>query len=185
MLDFASALFDADIPGLDRVHFEISIGSTPTITHFENRLHNGLSITEVRPGNYVFNDGIQVALGVARLKDCALTVYSRVISKHRDDRSYERVFLDAGKKVLTSDVGFRTEGYGILLHSPSNMIALPHARVTKLSEEHGWVEVPGGSTLEVGDSVRIVPNHACTCVSTQDEMYLVDADEVARRLSAI
>lgn len=54
----------------------------------------------------------------------------------------------------------------------------PHAVIDRLSEEHGWLRVPGGATFDVGDAVRIVPNHACVTVATQDHAYLVDGDEV-------
>jgi D-serine deaminase-like pyridoxal phosphate-dependent protein len=30
----------------------------------------------------------------------------------------------------------------------------------------------------VGDTVRIIPNHACVVVNTQREVYVVDGDEV-------
>ncbi len=184
MLVFASSLFDAGVLEIEREHFEISIGSTPTMSVFRNVARNGLTVTEIRPGNYVFNDAIQVALEVAPLRDCALTVLTSVISRHRNPRdSHERLFLDAGRKVLTSDTGYRTNGYGIVLHSASKMHALPHARIGKLSEEHGWVDVPGGSTLAVRDRVRVVPNHACVVVNTQRSIYLVDGEQVVREIS--
>lgn len=157
--------------------FEISIGSTPSMAYFENRTHEGFRITEIRPGNYVFHDAMQVGLGVTDLSHCALTVLSTVVSKHRE-HGRERVYLDAGKKILTGDTGYGTDGHGIIVYNPVTMTALPHARITTLSEEHGWVEVPGGSTLQVGDRVRVVPNHACVSVDTQDRVYLVDDGEV-------
>ena len=39
-------------------------------------------VTELRPGNYVYFDRTQVALGAASLDDCALTVLATVVSKH-------------------------------------------------------------------------------------------------------
>ena len=64
-------------------------------------------------------------------------------------------------------------------HAPGLVLrGAPHARLTALSEEHGWVQVRGGGTYSVGDRVRVVPNHACVAVNTQDEIYLVDGDEV-------
>ncbi len=167
-----AGLIDANEP------FTISIGSTPTMAAFENRSVDGFRITEIRPGNYVFNDAIQVALGAATLADCALTVLATVVSKHRDRDGSERVFIDAGKKVLTTDTGADTDGYGIVLYNASTMTRLPHARITALSEEHGWMKFHGGSTLSVGDRVRIVPNHACVVVATRSELHLVDGDEV-------
>ena len=58
------------------------------------------------------------------------------------------------------------------------MDPLPHAVMNRLSEEHGWVRVRGGSILRVGDRVRVVPNHACVVVNTQKVLYVVDGDEV-------
>jgi len=176
MLAFAGRL--AELPGIERSSFEISIGSTPSMRHFENRTVDGFSITEIRPGNYVFHDLTQVGLESADLKDCALTVLATVISKHRDPDGQERLFLDAGKKVLTSDGAYDHSGYGCLLYSARLMEPLPHAQITGLSEEHGWVKIKGGATLNVGDRVRLVPNHACVVVNTQDRLFVVDGEKV-------
>jgi D-serine deaminase-like pyridoxal phosphate-dependent protein len=183
MLEFARRIYEAGIDLPERGQFEISIGSTPTMSAFSNRNAEGFSITEIRPGNYIFNDAIQIALGVTRPQDCALTVLSTVVSRHRDSRSHERLFIDAGRKVLTSDQGFGTPGFGQIVHSPSTMSPLPHARVSKLSEEHGWLTVPGGSTMLVGDRVRIIPNHACVVMNTQDRAYIVSGEKVVREIS--
>ena len=56
---------------------EISVGATPTL-----RFSAGSTgVTELRPGNYVYFDRTQVALGAATLDDCALTVLATVVSK--------------------------------------------------------------------------------------------------------
>ena len=189
MLQFASALHKAGVKSaqpntVDRQgRFEISIGSTPSMRYFENRSHDGFTVTEIRPGNYVFNDAIQKALGAATLSECALTVQATVISKHRNANGTERLFLDAGRKMFTSDTGYNTDGYGIIMYNTRHMKALPHARVTGLSEEHGWVNVSGGSTMDVGNQVRVVPNHACVVVNNQDHLYLVDGNEVVEKIS--
>jgi len=149
---------------------------------FENAERGGFRITEIRPGNYVYYDAMQVSLGAATLDDCALTVEATVVSRHRDRSGQDRLYLDAGKKVLTADTGALTEGYGIILYNPADMVPHPHARLTGLSEEHGWVKVRGGATFGVGDRVRIVPNHACVTVHTQDTFYLVDDGEVVDEL---
>lgn len=41
-------------------------------------------ITEIRPGNAIFYDMVQVGLGVAKREQCALTVLSSVVSVKRD-----------------------------------------------------------------------------------------------------
>lgn len=177
MLSFASKLAHSGVTSSDAA-FEISIGSTPSIRYFENVERDGLSITEIRPGNYVFNDCIQVALEVVDWSECAITVHTSVISKRRDTNGTERLFLDAGKKVFTSDSAPGRDGFGAILYNPRTMEPLPHAVITGLSEEHGWVRVPGGATLAVGDRVRVVPNHACVVVNTQKVLYVVEGDEI-------
>ncbi len=160
---------------------ELSVGSTPTMSRFENAQRGPFRITEIRPGNYVFHDAQQVALGAATLDDCALTVLAQVTSIQPDDEGGSRVFLDAGKKIFTTDTGFGTDGFGVPLYNPFRMKPLPHARLRALSEEHGWLAVPGASTFDVGDRVRVVPNHACVVVNTVDEVAVVDGEVVIAR----
>lgn len=176
LLSAAAVLGAADL--LDPATAELSIGSTPGLSQFTPAERDGFLITEIRPGNYVFLDAMQVALGAARLTDCALICVGTVVSKRRSDGGTERVITDAGKKILTSDTGRGVEGYGVVLYSPRTMAVNPHARVTGLSEEHGWVDTPGGSIYDVGDPVFIVPNHACTAVATRGQLYVVEGDEV-------
>ncbi|HCR49209.1 MAG TPA: hypothetical protein DIW24_06250 [Bacteroidetes bacterium] len=58
------------------------------------------------------------------------------------------------------------------------MLPQPHTRITSLSEEHAWVQVAGGATLNVGDRVRLLPNHACVVVHTQPQLFAVEGEEV-------
>jgi D-serine deaminase-like pyridoxal phosphate-dependent protein len=176
LLSLAGRLADAGL--LDPESAVLSLGSTPTFSRFVNRSVDGLRITEVRPGNYVFHDAQQVALGTVGLESCALTCQATVISLRRDEDGTERYFVDAGKKVLTSDGGWDVSGYGTLLYSPKTMVPNPHAEIVALSEEHGWIEVPGGAVHEVGDRLRIVPNHACVAVATQRRLYVVEGEQV-------
>ena len=189
MIEFAITLHQAGIesaqPNVEPStshRFEISIGSTPSMRYFKNNADQGFTVTEIRPGNYVFNDAIQEALGVASLQECSLTVQATVISKHRNPNGTERLFLDAGRKMFTSDTGANTHGFGIPLYNARTMQHLPHARISGLSEEHGWVHVPGGSTMDVGNRVRVVPNHACVVVNNQDHMYLIEGEDVVETL---
>jgi len=183
MLDVTVRFHEAGIEGVvPGSGFEISIGSTPSMKYFENLTVRGFSVSEIRPGTYIFHDATQVGLASAKRTDCAATVLATVVSKQRDNTGQERLFLDAGRKVLTSDTGYGTQGYGILLYNTQTMEPLPHACLSGLSEEHGWVSVTGGATLDVGDRVRLVPNHVCVAVNTQDVLYLVDGEEVVESL---
>jgi len=175
LLQLAARLRAAGVEGVVPGQITLSIGSTPTMAVFENRTAEGFRITEVRPGNYVVYDAMQVSLGAAALDDCALTVLATVISR-RTEGDMTRLYLDAGKKVLTTDTGAHTRGHGLLLRSPEARTPLARATIGALSEEHGWVQVDGDVPIAVGDRVQLLPNHACVTMGTQDVFTLQHAD---------
>ena len=139
---------------------EVSVGSSPsakTATDFRG-------VTEVRPGNYVFNDGMQVANGTARIEDCALSVVATVISRPAPDRAV----LNVGSKLLGSDRGKNasdTGGYGLVLEPERQVL-------TRLYEEHGVIDAANG--LRVGQRVRLLPTHACIVANLARTVALVD-----------
>jgi D-serine deaminase-like pyridoxal phosphate-dependent protein len=142
-------------------------GSTPTAW----RAQAAGPLTELRPGNYVFHDATQVALGVCSQAQCALRVLATVVSRPTP----QRVVLDAGSKALGRErMTPRTPGYGLLLgdHAP-----LP---VGALYEEHAIVEAPAGTRglPRVGDRVELLPNHACVTANLHDRYVLRRGEEV-------
>jgi D-serine deaminase-like pyridoxal phosphate-dependent protein len=150
---------------------EISVGATPTL-RFSAR-QSGL--TELRPGNYVYFDRTQVALGAATLDDCALTVLATVVSAPAADR----IILDCGSKTLTTDQArgiTKASGFGLVLQDDGT--ADESLSVERLSEEHATVRVSGRTQLKPGDRVRVVPNHSCVVSNLVDVVRLVDGDEV-------
>jgi D-serine deaminase-like pyridoxal phosphate-dependent protein len=153
---------------------ELSVGATPT-ARFSARLPE---ITELRPGNYVYYDRMQVGLGAAEWDDCALTVLARVVSRPEP----RRVILDAGSKTLTSDLvrGAAAPGYGVIQQALDDPTPDERFVIERLSEEHATVRVVNGTTTLVpGDLVRIIPNHACVVSNLVDEAWVVNGDEVA------
>jgi len=152
---------------------EISVGATPTL-RFSVRQRG---LTELRPGNYVYFDRTQVALGAAALDDCALTVLATVVSKHSD-----RIILDCGSKTLTNDQArgiVNAAGYGAILAGDGSPPQIDETlTIERLSEEHATVRVTGGTRLEPGDRVRVVPNHSCTVSNLVDVVRLVDGEQV-------
>ncbi|WP_263818533.1 alanine racemase [Salinibacter sp.] len=183
MLSVASALAETDGVNVTPDNFEISVGSTPSMAAFTNATRDGFRVTEIRPGNYVMHDAMQVALGAATLGDCALTVRTTVVSTQQKPDGTAHAFVDAGKKVFTTDTGYGTEGHGVALANAAQMGPHPNLHVDHLSEEHGWLTMTGDADLTVGDRLRIVPNHACVTVATQDTLHVVDGPSVVDRWS--
>ena len=134
--------------------FECSVvatGSTPT---FEADVKDGL-YTELRPGNYVFHDAIQIALGVAKEEDCALKVLATVVSNPREGT----YIIDCGSKCLGLDKGAhgvsQVAGFGRVVGSPGLIIE-------SLSEEVGVIKAQDTTKLKIGDQIEIIPNHSCS-----------------------
>ena len=146
----------------------VSAGGTPRMWECERLLP---TVTEYRVGTYAFHDRNTVAAGAAGLDDVALTVHATVVSRPTRGRA----ILDAGSKALSSDLSSEP-GYGLILEAPRSTIE-------KLNEEHAYVAVAPGDSLELGQVVRIVPNHACVVSNLFDELVLVDGEEPARTLA--
>lgn len=141
-----------------------SIGTTPT----SYRMGNGDGITEIRPGNYVFHDATQVAMGMVEPKRCAVSVAATVVSRPAADR----LILDAGSKALGADrLSPRTTGFGLV---PGH----PELLVQRLYEEQAIVVVRGACDLRVGDRVQVIPNHSCTTVNLHSEYLVVEDDSI-------
>lgn len=149
----------------------LSAGSTPTAVH----VAAVPGLTELRVGNYIFNDLTQVRLGVCSLEDCALTVLGTVISLPEGGN---RVILDTGSKILTSDKG----AHASQTVTHFGYIPEKNTYLSRLSEEHGIIDAPA-APFSLGEKVRIVPNHACPVMNLVDEAYLADGDKVIRVIS--
>ncbi|AZO70023.1 MAG: D-TA family PLP-dependent enzyme [Mesorhizobium sp.] len=144
----------------------ISSGGTPDMW----RSGDDSIVTEYRPGTYIYLDRYQVAKGVGTLDDCALTVLATVVSHPTPTRA----ILDSGSKALSSDT--------LGLPDFGELLGVPGARVTGLSEEHGNVTLAEGARLRIGERVRVVPDHCCVVTNLFDQVHLIDGDQVLETL---
>lgn len=137
----------------------VSAGSTPTA-----ELCTAPVITEIRPGEYIFNDHDNVRIGDCRPEQIGLFVASTVVS----DQGHGHVILDAGTKALGRE-GNPDRGFGAV---PSIGGAL-----SRLNEYHGFLALPeGGTRPAVGAIVPIVPHHVCPVVNSFEELIIADRD---------
>ncbi|WP_246591215.1 D-TA family PLP-dependent enzyme [Aminobacter anthyllidis] len=142
----------------------VSGGGTPDLYAMKRHA----SLTEYRPGSYIYNDRSLVAAGACGVEDCALTVLTTVISSPARGRT----IVDAGTKVLTSDL-FGMSGYGMVLERAD-------CSVISLNEEHGRIEYASEQAPVVGELLRIVPNHACVVSNMVDSVHLVRGEYYVR-----
>jgi D-serine deaminase-like pyridoxal phosphate-dependent protein len=125
-------------------------------------------LTEVRAGTYVYGDRMCIADGSVGLEDCALRLRVTVVSRPTS----ERAIVDAGSKALTSDTAPSLDGYG-------HVVEYPAARIPMLNEEHGYLDLTACSERpEIGETLTIVPNHACGTTNMHDEVVAHRGGEI-------
>ena len=155
--------------------WEICVGSTPSI--WAQRDFTG--ITEIKPGNYVFNDLTQLSIGVVGWDQLALTIAATVVSAND---TY--LIIDTGSKTLTSDLGPHGNnsitGHGRAFTLDEIPGEHPGRTITKLSEEHGWI-AHNGKPLPLGTHLVIYPNHSCPVVNLTDRISVTEnGEEIAQ-----
>ena len=146
------ALEDAGLPAA-----VVSGGSTPTLW----QTHRLPQVTEVRPGTCIYNDRDILQMGACEDRDLAYSVLATVVSTAVPGQAV----VDAGSKALAKET-LRAGGGGF-----GAVLGRPEVRVRALSEEHGVLDLSDTDWRpEVGDRLRLVPNHVCVSVNLQDHV---------------
>lgn len=147
-----------------------SIGSTPTASVVERFTE----CDEVRPGNYVFYDAFQAAIGSCSLEDCGVSVLTTVVGSYPERQS---MIVDAGALALSKDVGpdhvNPACGYGVVCDLAGNRLPM---RIAALSQEHG--KIVTDAPVPVGTRLRIFPNHSCLTAAMFDTYHVVEGGSV-------
>ena len=150
---------------------EVSVGSTPTMCVTEDLT----GVTEIRPGNYALFDRFQAAIGSCSLDDVAISILATVIGAYPN-----RLILDCGALALSKDPGpVHADpdcGYGLL--RTVDMRPVEALSLVGLSQEHGKAKGAGAQHFQVGDRLRVVPNHSCLTMACFDEAHIVDGHQV-------
>jgi len=167
-----------DTPG--RLDLKLSVGDTPCCSAVDD--FSG--VDEIRPGNFVFYDLMQLQIGSCTETQMAAAAVCPVVGIYPERNqvvihggavhlSKESLQLEDGRKIygqlgqLETPPGGRSAGLG-------NVLA--DAPVISLSQEHGVIEVPDGISedLEIGDLVVIWPVHSCLmCDLQQGEIVIL------------
>lgn len=137
---------------------KISVGDTPgcsLMTDFEG-------IDEVRPGNFVYYDYMQLKKDVCSPKDIAATVFCPVVDVNPERNEvvihggaihFSKEFVKAGDNI----------SYGKVIRHIGKLNTEADGNLISLSQEHGVILVESGEILnyQVGDLVEVIPVHSC------------------------
>ena len=151
----------------------LSVGDTPTCTAVE--VFTG--VDEVRPGNFVFFDLMQLEAGVCEEAALAAALACPVLAV---DAARRRLVLHGGAVHLSKEALDTAAGpvYGRLGTATAESFGrlLDTAVVTSLTQEHGIVTVDPPSWdhltagLQPGDRVLVFPVHSCLTCHQHDAM---------------
>ncbi len=161
-------------------NLKISVGDTPTIS-----VVNDISrIDEIRPGNFVFYDLMQMGLGTCSFDDIAVVLATPVISKNRlrseivvyggaVHLSKERISDPTGETIYGRPVPLKPDGWDIFSEK---------AFVKSVSQEHSVVKVDENffNSIEIGDIIGIVPVHSCLTSNLFGSYVTLDGNTIPK-----
>ncbi len=139
---------------------KISLGDTPTASLVED-----LGVfDEFRPGNYIFYDLMQEAIGSCSEQEISLGIACPIVAKHPERRE---VVIYGGAVHLSKDFlpDGQSSSFGRIAFPSSDgwTQSLQHTKLMRLSQEHGIIKT--SSTLfpqfSIGGLVLVLPVHSC------------------------
>jgi D-serine deaminase-like pyridoxal phosphate-dependent protein len=161
----------------------LSVGDTPTCATVDLLV----GVDEVRPGNFVFFDVMQLVAGVCGPRQLALAAACPVLAV---DEARGRLVLRGGAVHLGKDPALVGGApiYGCLgtLAEGGFDLVLPEAAVTQLTQEHAVVEVPRerwddlAAGLRPGDLALVFPSHSCLACHQHGHLRTTDGAYLPR-----
>ena len=167
------------IPNLS---LELSVGDTPGCSTSEDLGR----VEEIRPGNFVFYDAMQLEIGSCDEEDIALAVGCPVVAKHPERQELViyggAVHLSKESLSVCSENGDTQTIYGY--------VALPTecgwgekrqgSVVTRLSQEHGIIHADPElfERTSLGDPLIVLPVHSCLTVNLLRRYHTLDGEEI-------
>lgn len=145
---------------------KISYGDTPSLILGQEFA----PVTELRPGNFVFFDQMQVDLGTCSNEEVAMQVRCPVVAVYSERN---RLIIHGGAVHLSKEAGLlpdHRKHYGKII-DPGTGNVIEKAFVESLSQEHGVVYLPDKQIkyYKTGDAILISPVHSCLVAEIANE----------------
>ena len=144
----------------------ISIGDTPSLGIYTKEMLK--PIDELRPGNFVYFDCMQMIAGHCKTNDIAAALKVPILSMYPERNE---ILIHGGAIHLSKENCIMPDGktgFGIAVKLNNSGIAEPIAKafVDRLSQEHGILRVNSSffQKFKPGDNIGILPVHSCLMV---------------------
>ena len=157
------------------VEAEISVGDTPCCSVVENFSE----VDEIRPGNFVFYDVMQLNIGSCAEDDIAVAVACPVVAKHEERNE---VVIYGGAVHLSKDSINEKRIFGkIALPQKTGWGSIiPDSYVSSISQEHGIVKANYDlfNKVKIGDILMVLPIHSCLTVNLMREYHTIERESI-------
>lgn len=152
---------------------ELSIGDTPTCSIAGD--FNGIG--EIRPGNFVFYDLMQVIIGSCTRKEVSAIVACPVVAIH-EDRGEVIIFGGAvhfSKEAISTQERGDYHGDVVRLHDGLWNCDDTGAYLSWVTQEHGIVKASASfiNKIKIGDFIGVIPVHSCLVANLMKSSTLI------------
>lgn len=156
----------------------ISVGDTPSCSMAES--FDG--VDEIRPGNLIFYDVMQVEIGSCQYDDIAVCLALPVVAVYPDK---SEIIVHGGAVHLSKDhlidaAGNPYFGKVVELEEKGWSQPLEGCFVKSLSQEHGKITLSKDqmSKIKIGDVLGILPIHSCLTVNLMKEYMTLRGERI-------
>lgn len=158
----------------------ISIGDTPSCAVADD--FGG--IDEMRPGNFVFYDIMQLCIGACRPEEIAVAVACPVVGKYpgRDQIVVYGGAVHLSKEYAAIKGSRKIYGYATRMQGDSFGEIGTESPVIALTQEHGIIQADGIGMEDtaVGDLFLIAPVHSCLTANLHREYVTLDGEVIGK-----
>ncbi|MDY6916200.1 MAG: alanine racemase [Candidatus Cloacimonadota bacterium] len=157
-------------------HKIFSTGDTPTFSVAEDFT----KIDEIRPGNFVFYDVMQLRLKSCACSQIALAVYCPVVAKYA---TRNEIVIHGGAVHLSKENLEKQYGLVAVAGNEGWNNPLPDTYVKSVSQEHGIISTRSDilQMIEIGDILAILPIHSCLTANLF-KRYITTENKVIKKM---
>ncbi len=158
---------------------ELSLGDTPSCAVVDDLS----AVEEIRPGNFVYFDWMQVIIGSCKVEDVAVALACPVVTKNA---ARNQIVVYGGgvhlSKDFTVDRKGRTSFGAVCLPTETGWSApFEDTYVSSLSQEHGVLQVAPADfgRIQIGDLLCILPAHSCMTADLMKTVVTLNGEEIS------
>ena len=146
----------------------ISLGDTPSasiVTDFSK-------VDEMRPGNFVFYDWMQVEIGSCETQQIAAIMLCPIVAKHKNRNE---LIIHGGAVHFSKEKGDHHFGSITDISEGFSTLPIEGVSIKSLSQEHGVLKCTDAffKKTQVGDLIGVIPIHSCLTANLMQHNMLI------------